>query len=358
MYEPELVEECLEGVRAALPAGAELELRQEEVPPRDTNLDGQLHIRGPWGQLEIPLEANRRVTAATVALMNQRLQDYGVTHQAHAPAWILFTEYVNGRQARQLKEDGIAFADTRGNVHLWGPGLYVWVVGNRPKARVAKAHRLTRPAAARVLFVLLQDPGRAREPYRDLAALAGVAPDTVNRVFKDLEEKGFLRVWGERERELTRLRELHELWTVAYEDALYPKLRPKRYQWKAGDPVTELVEALILEPMEPPVLLGGEAAAAALTEAIRPATATIHAHAGERRTVMKALGLVPHPDGAVTLLDTFGTTNGWPEPGRFPTRYADPLLIHAELVRAGDDRAMAVAGDIYEQFIMDRFARA
>jgi hypothetical protein len=106
------------------------------------------------------------------------------------------------------------------------------------------------------------------------------------------------------------------------------------------------------------MLLGGEAAAAVVTDAIRPATAVLHVAPGDQQAAMKALQLVPRPDGAITLVHTFGTTNQWTVPLRANIPLADPLLIHAELLRAGGDRDKAVADEIYAKHIAGRLENA
>ena len=362
MGDTALTTDCLEGLRAAMPPDAEVEVCPSHPADGDRHPAGVLRIRGPQGEIEIPVETRRRVNPATVALIDRGfgppgLGMDGVAEDDH-PRWVLFTEYVNAHQARDLRAAGIAFADTRGNAHLWGPGLHVWVAGHRPAAGTARAPGLVRPAPARVLFALLQDPHRAQEPYRELAARAGVAPDTVKRVFHDLQAKGYLKVWGTRERELMRLPELVEVWILAYEDALRPRLQPKRFQWGGGGPVEDLVALLPLGPEAPPVLLGGEVAVALLTDGIRPATATLHVLPGTQRQVLRALDLVPRPDGPITLLHTFGATNAWARPEGVHARLVDPLLIHAELMRMNDDRVRAAAEDVYDHFVERRFADA
>lgn len=358
MNEPELVAECLEALQAALPAEAELHLEPGEVAVGAAPEDRRLNIRGPWGRIELPVEAKARVNKPTVALIDRRLRHRGHTHpdeQGDQPTWMLFTEHVTAPQAREFRAQKIAFADTRGNAHLWGPGLFVWVIGNKPAARRPKTARLTRPAAARVIFALVQDPRRVQEPYRELAEQADVAPDTVNRVFNDLQHKGFLRVWGVRERELTRLPELVELWTLAYEEGLRAKLQPKRCQWLGGGELERLMDRLPTAPNEIPILLGGEVAAAIMTDTLRPTTATLHVPPGAQRDAMKYLDLIPRAEGPVTLLHTFGETNAWEPRHREPAHLADPLLVHAELMRNGDDRARLAADEIYDQYIVRRF---
>lgn len=358
MDETGLVADCLEGLRAALPAGTEVEVRPGGLLQRAAPIDGWLEVIGPWGRVDLPFALKRRVNNATVALLEQRFREVQGPRREGVPTWLLLTEYVNAEQARRLREAGVAFADTRGNAHVRGEGLYVWVVGNRPTTRRLQTSGLTRPAAARVLFVLLQDPRRARQPYRELAALAEVAPDTVNRVFNGLQEKVLLKTWGEKERELARVPELAELWTLAYGDGLRPKLRPRRCQWTVGGPMADFLDVLRGERTTHGALLGGEGAAALLTDTIRPTRATLHVPHDDRRDVMRALALVPMPDGRITLLDTFGTTNEWRPPRGAPTGLVDPLLIHAELLGEDDDRATAVAAEIYDSYIVKRFEDA
>lgn len=357
MSEDELATACLEGLRAALPPETEIELRPGVSAHRKVHPGGRLRIRGPWGEMALPCELKRRVNNTVIVLMDRRIREagHGAGDVRGTPRWILFAEHVTPRQAHDLRADGIAFVDTRGNVQIWGPGLYVRVLGNKPAARKPKTPRLTRPAAARVLFALLQNPRRVQEPYRELAEQTGVAPDTVSRVFHDLRGKGYLKVWGRRERAVIRLTELMELWTVAYEDALRPKLEPKRCHWAGAKPVEQIANLLPLGPGEPPVLLGGEVAAALLTDMIRPTSATLYVPPGTQRAVMKALHLVPQPDGPVTLLHTFGVTNEWTPRKPAPAHLADPLLVHAELMREGDDRARMAAQAIYDRYIVRRF---
>jgi len=351
----ELITDCLERLRAALPPGTSLEMRPGGRPQDGREEDGDLCLAGPWGQVTVRYEAKGHVGEANVDLVDRRMRAMDGGRRTDAPAWILLTDYVPGVQAHRLRERGVAFADRRGNVHVWGPGLYVWVTGNRPTARATRGPGLMRAGAARVLFVLLQDPRRARDPYRELAAQAGVAPDTVHRVFHDLEAKGHLKTMADRERILARLPELHERWITAYEDALRPKLLPKRCHRLKGGQVEDLRLALVDGGSVAVGLLGGEAAAAELTQTLRPTTATIHVDPGEQHTVMQALGLVPAPDGPIILLNRFGTMNEWQETGGRAVRLADPLLIHAELLRIGDDRARTAAAEIYERFIRPRF---
>jgi hypothetical protein len=354
MEHDELTMKCLARLRTALPGDTVVGKRPGKHRAPD-HADGWLRLRGPWGEIDVPYEAKGHVGEANIALVDRRMRGVGGGEHPGTPPWILLTDYVNGNQARRLKEGRIAFADAEGNAHVWGPGLYVWVTGNRPKGRATRAPGLTRGAAARVIFVLLQDPRRARNPYRELAAQAGVVLDTVHRVFNDLQVKGFLKVWGDRERTLTRVAELHELWLTAYEDGLRPKLQPKRCQQLVGGDAGALRLRLADGPNGVPGLLGGEAAAAELTGAIRPTEATIHTLPGEQRAVMNALGLVPMPDGPITLLHTFGAANEWRDPDRPTMRFADPMLIHAELLRMGDDRARAAAAQVYERHIKHRF---
>ena len=58
MDEHELLAKCLDGLRAALPGGGTVEAEPEAARRAGgDDADGWLHVRGPWGAMDIPYEA-------------------------------------------------------------------------------------------------------------------------------------------------------------------------------------------------------------------------------------------------------------------------------------------------------------
>jgi hypothetical protein len=350
---------CLATVREALPAHAHVELEAWRDRAGTPRLAGVLRLRAGPATQALPVAARTgKCPRAGLEVLGRRFTDAPVGHAATAegPPWMLFAEYVPPVLGRHLREARQPFADACGNVFLWGVGLYVWVEGHKPTGRPPRPPRLTRAAAAKVLYVLLQEPDRVRQTYRQVATCAGVAPDTVLSVFSDLRGKRYLIEWGRRKRRLERLPELMELWLQAYQDGLRHKLHPTRCVGVGNDPIPwkDLVAAA--RP-DAPLLVGGETAAYELTGTTRPEVVTLHVPAGTQTDVMRTLRLVPHAQGATTLLDTFGRANGWIGPLATPTSlpFADPLLIHAELMLTGNDRLREAAEELYRRHIVVRF---
>jgi hypothetical protein len=78
---------------------------------------------------------------------------------------VLAVPYVNPVLVRALRDHGIPFAGTAGNLFLDLPGLFAWCSGNRPpaavRARTQTVGSLSH-AALRPTYILLRVPGRCR----------------------------------------------------------------------------------------------------------------------------------------------------------------------------------------------------
>ena len=114
---------------------------------------------------------------------------------------------------RCVEERGIAFLDEAGNAYLNHPPLLIWVKGQRPKEKLNRANPTTRtfnPSGLQVIFPLLCHPEWANRPYREIAALAGVAHGTVGWVLAELPKLGFLAEVGGKRRLLQPERLLHQ----------------------------------------------------------------------------------------------------------------------------------------------------
>jgi hypothetical protein len=101
-------------------------------------------------------------------------------------------------------------------------------------------------------------------PYRQIAAVTDVALGTVDWIFKDLKEMGFLVEIGGRKRKITNPLHLLKRWVEAYPEQLRPKLGLARF--KADDPDWWKDVDIIGYN----ACWGGEVAAAKLTGQLKP----------------------------------------------------------------------------------------
>jgi hypothetical protein len=140
--------------------------------------------------------------------------------------------YINTSQAEKLRELGIEFFDTAGNVFLRQEGLHVFVSGRKARdsnARESRPARAFNATGSRLIFALLCNPKLEDKPYRQLAKEAGVSLGAVNWILSDLTSLGHLIDNGKRGRRIQNRKELLKRWVAAYPEQLRPKLLIGRF---------------------------------------------------------------------------------------------------------------------------------
>jgi hypothetical protein len=263
----------------------------------------------------------------------------------HPP--LLVAPYITRQTAKRCREIGLPFIDGAGNVYLEAPGLFVFVTGQPRNADLtmekANYQALT-PTGLRLVFMLLTKPTLLNAPYRDLAKAASIAIGGVGAVIKDLESRRYLTPEGLGPRRLLAADKLREEWVAHYPVKLRPKLQARRFThlaintlapawWKNGD----------LRPYD--AVWGGEVGAEILTGYLRPETVTIYAH-GPIDALITKFRLKPDPHGEIEILQTF-----WNQNDDDNKTTAPPLIVYADLMAAGNTRAIEAAKLIHERFL-------
>src|SRR3972149_7996953 len=296
-------------------------------------------IRVRYGDQEVlyAAEVKRGIRPATLGAVTQQLAHLG------QPA-LLVTNYVTPPLAAALKQRGIAFLDEAGHPYLNHPPSLSWVKGQRPKQKngAKPTTRSFNPGGRQVFFPLLCHPEWANRPYREIAKMAGVAHGTVGWVLAELPKLGFMAEVGGKRRLLQPERLLQQ-WVEAYARTLRPRLLIGRFHTDQFD------WHKTLDPGKYGYLLGGEPAAARLTQHLRPGTITLYGPKVEPRFLLDQR-LRPDPQGKVEILRRF-----WKFDDDHPLLTPLPL-IYADLVAIGDARCMETAKLIYGDIIA-RFGR-
>ncbi len=256
---------------------------------------------------------------------------------------ILVAPYVNPQLADLLRDMNVNFMDTAGNAYINAPPMYIFIKGNAPTKKTAPirpARKAFQKKGLQVIFTLLCNPGLEGKPYRVIAKTAGVALGTVVMVMNDLIKFNYLLDKGKKGRTLIRTDILTKQWVVAYPEKLRPSLVKGRYTakdplwWQNND----------IDPAEG--LLGSEAAAAKLTDYLKPETASIFAKEPIGRLLLKNR-MTASPDGKVEILEKFWDFEyNWNHKSLSP-----PLLVYADLIATGDARAIETAEIIYDKYI-------
>jgi hypothetical protein len=99
---------------------------------------------------------------------------------------------------------------------------------------------------------------------------------------------------------------------------------------------------------------GAEAAAAKMTNMLKPEVITIYADHGYTPEVLIANRLKPDENGRVEILERF-----WDLAVEERTRdTVPPILVYADLLATGDQRNTETAGRIYDEYILRHIEQA
>jgi len=311
-------------------------VHQAKVPKAEIQAtNGLARIQHENKYWDFTIEAKKRITRATAAIEKVRQAEY-------TEDCILVTEYVTPPLADLMKEMGLFFMDWAGNAYINKPPIYVFVKGNKlaEELKPAQIKRLFKTTGLRVVFALLDAPGRVNLPYRQIAGMTDVALGTVDWIFRDLREMGFLVDMGGRKRRMTNLLTLQKRWVEAYPDQLRPKLGIEKF--KADHP--DWWQDIDIANYN--ACWGGEVAAAKVTRRLKPEKVIIYAPEPPGKLIIEKK-LRKTLAGNIEILKPF-----WKFDHQLMNEgIAPPLLVYADLMATGDDRNMETAGIIYDRYL-------
>ena len=321
----------------------ELELRDEQRRQADAIVE----IEANGQRYPYAAEIKRVDRFAILRDVRNQLIHYGTTHQP-----LLVAPRITAEAAEKCRELDLQFIDAAGNAYLRGPGLYVFVKGQRPIEGEdplligQEGKRAGTATHLRVIFALLCKPELLNAPYREIAQVAGVALGTIGWVFNDLTGRG-LTTGGKHkgDRLMLERKKLIDEWITTYPIKLRPKLNPRRFRapkpdwWKEVD-ITQYGAQW-----------GTEVAAEKLTGYLRPNAVTIYLHKEKGRQNLTKLvaenRLRPDPAGDIEILDAF-----WAFDDEQPmAQTVPPLLAYADLIATLDPRNFEAAKLIHDQYL-------
>jgi hypothetical protein len=305
---------------------------------RRARIDTRVWYETSGGRIKYAVQLRNHFRHENPHLAIQQLRDLkGPGEKA-----LLFAPMTTESQREALQKGDVDYVDLAGNVHLERRGFLVHVEGKRGRPR-AEPHidRIFKRAGLQVVYVLLVRPDAVTWPYRRLAEAAGVALRTANYVVEGLRAEGFVGGRGKRRR-LAKPRDLMARWVNDYGLELRPKLVTGTYRIRPRTRVRLLDDLRrYFERRELPWALTGAEAAFRLT----------HYYRGERIVIFAPIDLPGFEDetdcmhdqrGDLQILRYFCEMIETPK-GKRKLPLAHPLLVYAELVADGTDRAVGAA---------------
>jgi len=356
--ESQTIASALERLKAVHPVQV-VSLRHEVYGPDKLRWDGELGLKTNRGTFRYVFEVMNNLRPHTIKHLLIQADVYR-KHLGKAKGLLLLSDYVNPSLGHQLKEAGINFVDTVGNLYLKRePGLYLYVEGKKPATFTKeKPTRLFQPSGLTMLFGLLVEPESINYPYRHLSDANGVALGTVGWVKRDLREHGYLEPTGKESFRLVRRKELFDRWVQGYASRLRPKgfLGEYRDLSKDLDTVVKAFRQYALEQRMSWGLSGGFGADE-LVHHYRGNTLTLFVESWRQDEALKELEWLPITGGPITILKGFSPRvfQMWGKQARFPVVH--PLLIYAELLCQGTDRDLETARLIYKEYLESSIAK-
>jgi hypothetical protein len=356
--ESQIAASALERLKAVHPVQV-VDLRQDVHGPGGFQYDGALSLKTDRGTFRYIFEIKRHLRPQTIQHFLVQADLYR-KHLDKATGLLLLSDYINPSLGQQLKEAGVNFIDTAGNLFLKRePGLYLYVEGKKPPASPKeKPTRLLQPSGLALLFGLLVEPESINQPYRQLSEANRVALGTVGWVKRDLKEQGYLEPTGRDRFRLIRKKDLLDRWVQGYTARLRPKMFLGEYRDLTND-LPAIVNAFRQYALEQGLSWGlsGGFGADELVHHYRGNTLTLFVESWRQNEALSELKWLPVTGGPITILKSFSprvfkTTRSQ---GRYPVVH--PLLVYAELLHRGTDREMETARLIHQEFLEESLAK-
>lgn len=307
-------------------------IKQVAIAQDDTNIDAIIQINDET----IVIECKTQVQPRNVEHIAQHLNEF-----APHKNYMVIANYITPKAKELLTEKGIAYLDEGGNISMRLPKYVLHVEGLETKSEPEKyMFRAFTKTGVRVVFQLLANPELINVPQRELAKRAGVSLGTIPKVLKELLRDKFAVKITEQSYQLTNKEQLLQRWVDAFNTRLLPSLYTKTYTPR-GMNAHEFFKAA---KMNEETQWGGEAAAAIITNYLRPEKYSLYTNlmGGE---LMNHYKLVPSEEGEITVYEKF-----W-EDEKFTTPYVHPIIAYAELIGSGDSRNLETAEMIINEHI-------
>ncbi len=259
---------------------------------------------------------------------------------------LLLAERITQKQKEWLKTHSINHIDGAGNIWLKVEGLILIVEGKK-KEVLGKSiiGRAFTKSGLKVVFVLLAFPAVIQKSYREIAALAGVSIDTVSKVFKSLDQNGYIVRVDEQTRRLSKKEVLLNHWIIQYGQRLRPNLIKGRFKAISNRSIDQQIKTLNASES----FWGGEVAADILTNYLRPEEFVLYTKESLNELLFR-LKLVPSSDGNIWIYEKFWT---WPSKITNP-KTVPPILVYADLMLTEDPRNEEAAQLIYDEYIQKK----
>lgn len=295
----QIIESAVDVLRAQLPPSWSIDLELQPAPPRGAwRPDAEITVKTPGSRRSARLIAEYKpdVTPRVAAEVARQIRSY-VGHDPEAKG-LLIARWGSRRTRNVLRDLGIGFVDTTGNVDLAlnEPALVVRVEGasENPMRKRLAAPSLRGPKAWALMKTLIE----VTPPYgvRELAGAVGTDPGYTSRVLKALEEERL--VFRERRGPVT---EVDWPALLAQLTSTYSLLDANETStWIARGAIRDLPATLAASRLGTRWAVTGSLGANLIAPVAAPSMAVVYSD--DPAEIAETLGLLPADTGANVML--------------------------------------------------------
>lgn len=242
--------------------------------------------------------------------------------------------------AAQLKQYGICYIDTNGNIFLKNSGIYILIESKEPvKPKPTKPGRAFGKAGLTFIYHLLTHQSFLGKTLREKADICGTSVGNIHYIQNDLLNQNLLKVKKKGEYFIPDRQRLIDEWVSYYGTKLKPDSFVGAFRFKEKD-----WDAVKLDPTHE--RWGGEPAAYLITGYLKPEAFTIYS-TRTRAELIRSYNLIPDEKGQVSVYNRFW--KGWSN----EESTVHPLLVYADLILTGHPRTVELAKMIFDGFLKE-----
>ncbi|MBB1285250.1 hypothetical protein HRH25_12770 [Flavisolibacter sp. BT320] len=320
------------------------------------NLERNAGIKGKWtaagpkemdGQVELKINGNtiKLITEIKKEVRNYQLPELFKMAERFNPLLIV-ANHIFPKVKEDLREKGVAYLETNGNIYLKQPDLLLWLDVQKPlPTKVEKVNRAFTKTGLKVIFHFLLNEEFLNMPYREIAQLTEVALGNINYVITGLKEQDFLIKLTKDQWKLHNKKGLLEKWMAAYAERLKPTLQVGTFRFLKEEDFGKW-KSLPLKNGK--TWWGGEPAGDIFTEYLKPAELTLYT-IETRADLIKNYRMVPDDNGNIKVFKKFWHYD------EVNDNVVPPLLAYTDLMNTADRRCMETAQKLYEQYLQNQF---
>jgi len=314
-----------EGIKAVFTAGN---------PPV---VDGELTLRHKDKKIKTFVEIKKELRPYQLPEILEQFR--------HRHPLMVVAERIYPAIKQELRDKGIGYLDTAGNIYFEQNGTLIWLEGNKPtKQEKPATNRAFTKTGLKTVFYLLLHKDAINLPYRKLAETTETALGNIKNIIEGLREAGYVLPLDEENLLLQNKKALLKRWIAGYRETLKPTLHIANFRFLHPEEFENL-DALQGPGQE--TLWGGEPAAEEMTKYLHPQIYTLYTTM-PKIDLMRKGKLVPDQKGNLEVYKKF-----WKD--EIYNKFAPPLLVYADLVITDDPRNLETAEMIYDKYLKNEF---